>query len=124
MKKIILALFCAALATGAWAGDFHLAVTQLRGAAFTGTPAELPVVYVLLLPAENGTTRPLVYRTFDSQDMELDIRNLARHGDIPSGSVLHFDALPDLERPTDAQIQAFKDFCKKLGITVVITATA
>ena len=41
-----------------------------------------------------------------------------------TGSVLHFDPQPTLERPTEKQIQALKDFCKKLGITLVVSETA
>jgi hypothetical protein len=125
MKKLILILFCLALTTAAtWAKDYHLVATQLRGAPASGTPAEFPVVYVLLLSHETGWIQPLVYTTFDSQDMELDIRNLVQHGDIAPGSVLHFDPQPDLTRPTDAQIQSLTDYCKKLGLTLVISETA
>jgi len=101
----------------------HLVATQLRGAPASGTPAEFPVVYVLLFSGENGEVHPLVYQTFDSQDMELDMRNLIRHGDIAPGSILHFDPKPDLARPSDTQIRAFKEFCKKLGITFVVSKT-
>lgn len=76
------------------------------------------------MPNENGGVNPLVYKTFGSEDMKLDIRNLTRHGDIVAGSVLHFDPRPDLERPPEAQIQALKDFCKRLGITLVVSQTA
>jgi hypothetical protein len=125
MKTITLIFLCITLTTAAaWAKDYHLVTTQLRGAPASGTPAEFPVVYVLLFSGENGEVHPLVYKTFDSKDMELDIRNLIRHGDIAPGSVLHFDPTPDLERPTDAQIQSLKDFCKKLGITLVVSSTA
>ena len=66
----------------------------------------------------------MVYKTFDSKDMELDIGVLIRSGIITPGSVLHFDPKPDLERPTDVQIQSLTDYCKKLGITLVVSLTA
>ena len=125
MKTITLILLCITLTTAAaWAKDYHLVTTQLRGAPASGTPAEFPVVYVLLVPDENGGINPLVYKTFGSEDMKLDIRNLIRHGDIAPGSVLHFDPKPDLERPPEAQIQGLQDFCRKLGITLVVSLTA
>ena len=124
MKTIILVLFCLTLTTAAWAKDYHLVTTPLRGAPASGTPAEFPVVYVLLAPDITGQLNPLVYKTFDSKDMELDIGVLIRSGIIAPGSVLHFDPKPDLEFPTEAQIQALKDYCKKLGISLVVTPTA
>jgi hypothetical protein len=124
MKKIILVLCCLTLTTGATlAKDYHLVTTQLRGAPASSKPAEFPVVYVLLFSGEKGKIHPLVYTKFDSQDMRLDIRNLIGHG-IDPGSVLRFDPTPDLERPTDAQIQSLTDYCKKLGITLVVSPTA
>jgi hypothetical protein len=123
MKKIILILFCLILTTAATlAKDYHLMTTQLRGAPPSGKPAKFLVVYVLLFSNENGFPVPLVYTKFDSEDMRLDIRNLVGHGIAP-GSVLHFDPTPDLERPTDAQIQSLTDYCKKLGITLVVSST-
>jgi hypothetical protein len=125
MKTITLILLCITLTTtAAWAKDYRLVTTVLRGAPASGTPAEFPVVYVLLAPDITGQLNPMVYKTFDSKDMELDISILIRSGIIAPGSVLHFDPKPDLERPTDAQIQALQDFCKKLGITLVVSATA
>ncbi|MGD0016375.1 MAG: hypothetical protein ABSC38_02500 [Verrucomicrobiia bacterium] len=124
MKTITLILLCITLTTAAaWAKDYHLVTTQLRGAPASGTPAKFPVVYVLLFSNENGFPVPLVYTKFDSEDMRLDIRSLIGHGIAP-GSVLHFDPTPDLERPTDAQIQSLKDYCKKLGITLVVSLTS
>jgi hypothetical protein len=124
MKKIILVLLCLTLTTAAaWAKDYNLLPTQLRGAPASGTPAEFPVVYVLLAPDITGQLNPLVYKTFDSRDMELDIGVLIRSGIIAPGSVLHFDPKQDLEQPTHAQIQSLKDYCKKLGITLVVGQT-
>ena len=124
MKKIILVLFCLTLTTAAtFAKDYHLVATQLHGAPASGTPAEFPVVYVLLYSNEVGFPVPLVYTKFDSEDMRLDLRNLVGHG-IALGGVLHFDPQPDLEFPTSAQIQSLTDYCKTLGITLVVSGTA
>jgi hypothetical protein len=121
MKTIALILLCTMMTTAAArAKDYHLVTTQLRGAPASGTPAEFPVVYVLLCSGENGLPVPSVYTKFDSEDMRLDIRNSIGHGIAP-GSVLHFDSAPDLQRPTDAQIQSLTDYCKKLGITFVVS---
>jgi hypothetical protein len=120
MKTITLILLCITLTTAAaWAKDYHLMTTQLRGAPASGKPAKFPVVYVLLYSNTVGFPVPLVYTNFDSEDMRLDIRSC-----IAPGSVLHFDPTPDLERPTDAQIQSLTDYCKKLGITLVVSPTA
>jgi hypothetical protein len=123
MKTIALVLLCITLTTAtAWAKDYHLVTTQLRGAPASGTPAEFPVVYVSLYSTEDGFPVPLVYAKFDSEDMRLDIRALVGHGIAP-GSVLHFDPTPDLKRPTDAEIQSLTDYCKKLGISLVVGKT-
>ena len=98
----------------ACAKDYHLKMTVLQDA-----PALLPVVYVLLLPCEDGSFTPLVYTTFDSLDMESDIRNLIGHR-IDPGSVIRFDPSSTLKGPTVAQIHSIKDFCKKLGLTFVV----
>ena len=124
MKTITLILFCFTLTTTAtFARDYHLLTTVLRGAPASGTPAEFPVIYVLLAPDITGQLNPMIYKTFDSKDMELDIGALIRSGIITPGSVLHFDPKPDLDRPSDAQIEVFKYFCKKLGITFVVSET-
>jgi hypothetical protein len=98
--------------------DYYLVTTQLHGAPAVGTPAQLPVVYVLLLPDGKGVIHPSVYTTFDSKDMEDGIRNIA------PGSILYFNPTPVLEHPPAAQVQALADFCKKLGITLVVSQTA
>jgi len=122
MKTITLILLCFTLTTAAaCAKDYHLVTTQLRGAPASGTPAEFPVIYVLLAPDTTGQLNPMVYKTFDSKDMELDIGVLIRSGIIAPGSVLHFDPKPDLERPTDTQIRSLTDYCKKLGITLAVS---
>jgi hypothetical protein len=124
MKKIILVLFCLILTTAAtFAKDYHLVATQLRDAPDSGTPAKFPVVYVLLAPDMTGQLNPMVYKTFDSKHMELDISALIRSGIIAPGSVLNFDPSPILKRPTDAEIQSLTDHCKKLGISLVVSIT-
>ncbi len=123
MRTLILIFLCIMLATaGAGAKDCHLVTTQLRGAPASGKPAEFPVVYVLLFSNENDVAVPLVYTKFDSEDMRLDLHSLTGHGIAP-GSILHFDPSPALERPTEAQIQSLTDYCKKLGITLVVSRT-
>ena len=124
MKKLILFLFCLTLTTAAWAKDCHLVATTLRDKRASGTPPEVPVVYVLLFSNEDGFPNPLVYTKFDSEDMRLDIRSLIGHGIAP-GSVLHFDTAQamTMNRPTDAEIKSFTDYCKKLGISFVVTLT-
>lgn len=118
MKTITLFLLCITLTTvTAWSKDYHLVATQLRGAPASGSPAEFPVVYVLLF---SNDPVPLVYTKFNSEDMRLDIRSLVGHG-IDPGSVLHFDTA--MKRPTDAEIQSLTDYCKKLGISFVVTMT-
>jgi hypothetical protein len=123
MKKTILAVFCLILtAAVGFAKDYpvldkdvHMAVRAIAD----GSAAEASPIYVLLLPDHN----PVIFKTFDSKDMERVIRDC-----LASGSVLHYDPNPDIEvptgRPTSAQIQALKDFCKKLGITFVVSQTA
>ncbi len=119
MKTIMLVLFCVMLIAAAASGkDYYLVTTQLHGAPVAGTPDQLPVVYVLLLPDEKGVIHPSVFTTFDSKDMEYGIRNIA------PGSILYFNPTPVLERPSAAQIQALADFCKKLGINLVVSQTA
>jgi hypothetical protein len=119
MRTIILVLCCLTLTAAATlAKDYHLVPTQLRGAPATGKPPQFPVVYVLLAPDITGKLNPTVYQTFDSKDMELDIALLTRDGIIEKGSVLHLDLKPDLEFPSNAQIEAFSNFCKKQGISL------
>jgi hypothetical protein len=119
MKTITLILLCITLTTAAtFAKDYHLVTTQLRDAPASG---KFPVVYVLLAPDITGQLNPMVYKTFDSKEMELDIGALIRSGIIAPGSVLVFDPNARLERPTDAQIQSLTDYCKKLGITLVVS---
>jgi hypothetical protein len=123
MKKTILAVLCLTLTVAVGLAkdypvldkDVHMAVRALAD----GSAAEASPIYVLLLPNHN----PVIFKTFDSKDMERVIRD-----SLASGSVLHYDPNPDIEiptgHPTSAQIQALRDFCKKLGITFVVSLTA
>ena len=90
--------------------DVHLVVREIADVSAT----EASPLYVLLLPDHN----PVIFKTFDSRDMEGVIQN-----GLASGSILHFDPDPLLKRPTDAQIQSLTDCCKKLGITLVVSLT-
>jgi len=94
--------------------DVHLVVRKIAD----GSAEESPL-YVLLLPNHN----PVIFKTFDSKDMERIIGDC-----LASGSVLHYDPNPDIEiptgRPTKAQIQALTDYCKKKGISLVVSPTA
>jgi hypothetical protein len=118
MKTITFILLCITLTTtAAWANDYHLVATQLRGAPASDKPAKFQVVYVLLnsMPNAVGYPAPLVYAKFDSEDIRSDIRS------IPAGSVLHFDPSPLLPSPPDAEMQSLKAYCKKLGISLVVS---
>ena len=115
MKTITLILLCITLTTAAaWAKDYpvldkdvHLAVREI----FDGSAAERSPLYVLLLPDHN----PVIFKTFDSKDMERVIRDC-----LAPGSVLYFNGTPGIVRPTDAQVLSLKDFCKSVGITLVL----
>ena len=95
--------------------DVHLAVR----AVLDGSASERSPLYVLLLPDHN----PVIFKTFDSKDMERVIGHC-----LAPGSVLHYDPNPDIElptgRPTNAQIQALTDYCKKKGITLIVSLTS
>jgi hypothetical protein len=116
MKTITLIFLCLTLTTAAGlAEDYHLVVRQV----FDGSAAERSPLYVLLLPNHN----PVIFKTFDSKDMENVIGSC-----LLSGSVLRYDPNPDIEiptgRPTEAQIQSLADYCKKKGISLIVSPTA
>jgi hypothetical protein len=79
MKKIILILCCLTLTIAAGrAKDYHLVQTQmLDSEVVDGRPL---TVYVLVMPDE---TRPQVFKTFDSKEMETLLSSL------PNDSVVH-----------------------------------
>jgi hypothetical protein len=118
MKRTILAVLCLTLTAAVGLAkdypvldkDVHLVVRSIAD----GSAAETSPLYVLLLPHHN----PVIFKTFDSKDMEGVIQVW-----LASGSILHFDPDPLLKQPTDAQIQSLTVFCKKLGITLIVSLT-
>lgn len=123
MQKVILILFSLTLTTAATLAkdypvldkDVHLVVRAVAD----GSAGEHSPFYVLLLPDHN----PVIFKTFDSKDMERVIGNC-----LTAGSILHYDPNPDIEIPTgvptSAQIQSLTDFCKKKGISLVVSTTS
>jgi hypothetical protein len=109
MKKIILILCCLTLtAAVGWAKDYHLVQTQMLDSGPVGkTPL---TVYVLVMPDE---TRPQVFKTFDSTEMEAWLSGLSR------GSIVHYDANGFLPPVLPAQVQALTDCCQKKGISFI-----
>jgi len=88
--------------------DVHLMVRVINDVS-ADDASEFPV-YILLLPHN-----PVIFKTFDSKDMERVIRDC-----LAPGSVLYFNGTPGIVRPTDAQVLSLKDFCKSVGITLVL----
>jgi len=128
MKTILLILLYLTLnPLIACAEDVHLVETLHNDAYITnGMPSESPV-YVLLVPIHSGGNdhiEPVVFRTFDVEAMERSIRFWVTQGYLAKGSVLHFDPSPILPRPPEADVNALTDYCKKIGITVVVSTTA
>ena len=99
------------------ADDFYLVQTPIQKEAATNMASIIFGVYILDLPKNS-----MVFNRFDSPEMEQTIARLVKAGDIPSGSVLHFDGSRFLRSPPDEQIQKFSDFCKRIGIKLVVTA--
>jgi hypothetical protein len=109
MKKIILILCCLTLTIAAgWAKDYHLVQTQMLDSGLVGkTPL---TVYVLVMPDE---TRPQVFKTFDSTEMEAWLSSL------PHATVVHYDANGFLPRVESAKLEALKTCCQKKGVSLV-----
>ena len=116
MKTMSVIVLCLLLNTlAALARDIHLVARYVHDDSTAWTNRE--TVFVLLLP----DNYPVVFKTFDSKDMERVISD-----ELPSGSDLYFDydmnltlgPNPQLKIPTEAQIQRFTVFCKKKGITL------
>jgi hypothetical protein len=126
MKTITLILFCFALnTTNIWGKDFHLIQTQLHGAT-ADKPSESPI-YVVLVPRKDdptGGVYPVVYETFDPQQLGGLILGLLRVKTLTSGDSLYLDFSPIMAHPPKAEIQALTDYCKKIGITVIFSGTA
>ena len=104
MKTITLILLFLALNTAVvLAKDYKLVARAVYDSPATNSST----VYVLLLPDDN----PVVFQTFDSKAMESVIRQC-----VPSGSVLYIIIDRQMKGPTEAQGQALRDYCKKIGI--------
>jgi hypothetical protein len=129
MKTITLVLLCLTLNTViVCAEDFHLVQTISYGdtLAPSGKPATNSI-YVLLLPIHTGShvvINPVVLKKFDAKEIGQIISGALTRGFLPSGSVLHFDPSPEMERPPEAEIQALTNYCKKAGITLIVSETA
>ncbi len=114
MKILTLILLCLTLKTAVVrAEDFHLVQTQVQDASAPGVPVESLTVYVLILPDH----RPQVFKTFDSKPMEETI------GNLPRGSVLHYDGNALMASPPEAQIKALTAYCKRKGISLIVSPT-
>ena len=95
----------------AWAKDYHLVETQMLDSdPAGGTPL---TVYVLLFPDD---TRPQVFKTFDSKEMEAWLTG------IPRGSVVHYDAKGFLPRVLRAKLESLKASCQKNGVDFIESA--
>ncbi len=106
----ILTVFIEAQMTAAvaWAKDYHLVETQMLDSdPAGGTPL---TVYVLLFPDD---TRPQVFKTFDSKEMEAWLIGK------PRGSVVHYDANGFLPRVLPAKLEALKASCQKKGVSFI-----
>jgi hypothetical protein len=75
-----------------------------------GTPL---TVYVLHFPDD---TRPKVFKTFDSKEMEAWLIGL------PRGSVVHYDANGFLPPVLPAKLEALKASCQKKGVDFIESA--
>jgi len=126
MKTIPLILFCFALNTAiVWGKDFHLTQTELHGAD-TDKPSESPI-YVVLVPRKDdptGGVYPVVYKSFDSQQLGRLILGLLKEKTLTSGDRLYLDFSPVMAHPPKSEIEALTVYCKKMGITVVFSGTA
>jgi hypothetical protein len=116
MKKAILTFVCFSFVLGCLtlsaardsAKEPHLVQTQMLDSDPAGrTPL---TVYVLLTP---DNTRPQVFKTFDSKEME------ARLSTLPRGSVVHYDANGFLPRVEGALIEALRSYCQNKGVGFV-----
>jgi hypothetical protein len=128
MKTITLILLCLALDTMiVCAEDFHLIQTSFSGDRLvpSGVPATNSI-YVLLLPLHEGTKvhiNPVVLKRFDAKEIGLIIGAAVSRGFLPSGSILHVDPSPEMEPPSEVEIRALTDYCKKTGIIVAVSLT-
>jgi hypothetical protein len=113
MKKIILILGCFTLtATVGLAADYHLVQTYIVDADAT-TNRVARAVYVLAPP--DSSTRAVVFRTFDSKEMEAWLSSL------PHDSVVHYDADGFMPPAESAKFEALKTSCEKKGIRFIVS---
>jgi len=120
MKKMFLsvggfALVLACFALGAAkesSKDYHLVQTQMLDGPSDGKNP--PTVYVLLFP---DNTRPQVFQSFDSQQMEAWLRGL------PRGSVVRYDANAFLPRVPTVQLETLKSVCRKKDVSLLESPT-
>jgi hypothetical protein len=128
--KIIAIIFTAlALCTvPVLADEVHL--VQTIAYDDTMLPAKAPAtnsIYVLLLPLHEGTKvhiNPVVLKKFDGKEIGRIIEGAVSRGFLPSGCVLHVDRSPEMVSPPDAEVKILTDYCKKAGITVIVSGTA
>jgi hypothetical protein len=128
MKFIAIIFTALAISTlSVCAEDFHLVQTI----AYDDTllPASAPAtnsIYVLLLPLHEGAKvhiNPVVLKKFDGKEIGMIIGGAVSKGFLPSGCVLHVDPSPEMVSPPDAEVKILTDYCKKIGITVVVSST-
>ena len=123
MKMI--AIIFTALALGTWsvlADDVHLVQTI----PYDDTPPSTNAIYVLLLPLhEDGKViiNPVVMKKFDGKAIGGIIKGAVKMGYLPGSSVLHVDPSPLIAPPPDAEVKILRDYCKKVGIPVMVSLT-
>jgi hypothetical protein len=111
MKKIILILCCLTLtAAVGWAADYHLVQTYIVDSDAT-TNRVARAVYVLIPP--DTSTRAVVFKTFDSKEME------ARLSSLPHDSAIHYDADGFMPPVESAKLETLKTCCQKKGISFI-----
>jgi hypothetical protein len=128
MKTITLILLCLALNTMiVCAEDFHLVQTIAVGdRLIPARPIATNSIYVLLLPLHEGGKvhiNPVVLKKFDGKEIGRIIEGAVSRRFLPSGSVLHVDPSPRMASPPDAEVRTLTDYCKNIGITVVVSLT-
>jgi hypothetical protein len=110
------------------ADDVHLVQTIAFGdRMLPANTSATNSIYVLLLPLhESGKVHinPVVLKKFDGKEIGRIIEGAVSRGYLPSGSVLHVDPSPEMVSPPDAEVKILTDYCKKIGITVVVSFTA
>jgi hypothetical protein len=105
-----------------FAEDFHLVQTI----AYDDPPPATNSIYVLLLPLHDGAKvdiNPVVLKKFDGREIGRIIEGAVKRGFLSSGSVLHIDPSPLMARPPEAEVKILTEYCKKIGITVVVSLT-